>query len=88
MSASISEDINLVASVAASEIVQLTEGRDRDGTLHDIIECDDEDLLLARIGSALVELPKSLSAELWALMGQKVRTARLAGKYWVGRHTA
>jgi hypothetical protein len=53
--------------------------------LHDVIECDDEDFLLARINATLVELPRSFSEQLWALMGQRIRTAKLCGKFWIGR---
>lgn len=51
------------------------------GTLSNIIEPDDQDFLLARIAGQMVELPKSLSASLWALMGQKVIVGLLLGKH-------
>jgi hypothetical protein len=65
----------------------LREGMGRDGLLSDIIELDGEDFLLAKVGSVWVELPRTLSAQLWGLLGQKIRTARLDGKYRVGKAT-
>jgi hypothetical protein len=69
------------------EVVRLLEGMGRDGLLTRITEPVGLDTILAYVGSAWVELPRSFSAELHALMGQKVRTAKLDGKYWVGRMT-
>ena len=55
------------------------------GKLSNVIEPDGEDFLLARIAGLLVELPKSLSAQLWALMGQKVIVGLITGQYRAGR---
>ena len=67
--------------------MRLIEGRGRDGLLTGIMEGEYEDIIIARVGSALVELPRSLSSELRTMMNEKIRTARLDGKYRVGRYT-
>lgn len=55
------------------------------GILHDIIEPDGEDFVLACLQERMVEVPKSLAPELWALVGQKVIIGHFDGKHRVGR---
>jgi hypothetical protein len=71
----------------SSEPGHLDEGRFIIGQLSDIVEPDGEDYLLARIAGKMMELPKSLSASLWALMGRKVVAGLILGQYKVGLST-
>lgn len=77
----------LSPSSPGAEIIRLRECEGWDGRLTDIIEPDGEDIILAEIAGRLVELPRGLSEELWALMGQKIRTARILGQIRLGAQT-
>lgn len=54
------------------------------GFLHDIIEPDGEDIALALIEDAMIEVPRCLAPELWELVGQKVIIGHFDGQFRAG----
>ena len=66
--------------------ISLLDRKGRRGPLTSIQE--DEDMILAEIAGAMVELPASLSGQLQELMGQRIVVGRFGDVYRVGRCSA
>ena len=84
MASKCSDYLDVIPSPQANEPIGLPERSDFRGILHDVIEPDGEDIVLACIGHLIIEVPKDLAPELWELVGQKVIIGHFDGKHRVG----
>jgi hypothetical protein len=90
---SVSSEIKNIASSQqaipeSDEVIRLPVGDRFIGLLHDVVEPDGEDFVLALIEESMVRVPKGLADELWTLVGQKVIIGNIPHAGWrVGQYT-
>jgi hypothetical protein len=70
------------------DVIRLPKGDRFIGLLTDVIKPAGEDFVLALIEESMVQVPKELAPELWALLGQRTIIGNIPHTGWrVGAHT-
>lgn len=72
--------ISIVSPESENDTIILNEGDIVRGMLTDIIEPDGEDIVLPEVAGELYEVPKSLAATLWPLVGRRIWMANVGGQ--------